>query len=47
MKAVKTNLFCIIQLKDPFELFANDSSGKYKEINKISLSYETKLRKVT
>ena len=45
MKAVKTNLFCIIQLKEPFELFANDSSGKYKEINKISLSYETKIRK--
>ena len=45
MKAVKTNLFCIIQLKDPFELFANDSSGKYKEINKISLIYETKMRK--
>ena len=45
MKAVKTNLFCIIQLNENFELFANDSSGKYRELNKISLSYETKMRK--
>ena len=45
MKAVKTNLFCIIQLKEPFELFANDSCGKYREINEISLSHETKMRK--
>ena len=31
-------MFCIIQ-------FANDSFGKYREINKISLSYETKMTK--
>ena len=31
MEAVKSNLFCIIQLH--YELVATDSSGKYKEIN--------------
>ena len=45
MKAVKTNLFWIIQSNETFELFANDSSEKYREINKISLSYETDMRK--
>ena len=33
------------QSKENFKLFANDSSGKYREINKISLSHETKMRK--
>ena len=33
------------QSNENFKLFANDSSGKYREINKISLSYETKMRK--
>ena len=33
------------QSNENFKLFANDSSGKYREINKISLSHETKMRK--
>ena len=40
MKAVKTNLFSIIQINENFELFTNDSSGKYRELNAvIAVSY--------
>ena len=38
-------MFSIIQSSENFELFANYSSGKYREINEISLSHETKMRK--
>ena len=44
IKAVKTNLFCIIQFHYSFELSATDSSGKWREINKIS--YESNMNKI-
>ena len=33
------------QSNENFKLFANDGSGIYREINKISLSHDTKMRK--